>query len=70
MFFVLSVVNRIYNLVRVCPHNKQGIASTIDLICLMKFVCIPNIQKSEFALCGNCQQLAVKQHSVHFVLLS
>ena len=35
---------------RVFPNYKQGIACTIDLICLMKFVCIPSIQKREFAL--------------------
>ena len=41
----LSVVNRVYNFVRLCPNFKQGIASTIDLICLMKFVCAPSIEK-------------------------
>ena len=39
MVFVLSVLNRVYNFVRVCS-NEQGIASTIgdNFICLMKFV--------------------------------
>ena len=42
MVFVLSVLNRVYNFVRVCS-NEQGIASTIgdDFICLMKFFFTP-----------------------------
>ena len=33
MVFDFSVQNRVYNFVRVCPNDKQGIfASTIDLI--------------------------------------
>lgn len=53
MFFYLSVLNRvIYNIGGVCPNYKQGITCKIDLICWMKFVCIPSIQKQlcEFAL--------------------
>ena len=45
MVFDFSVLNRVYNFVRVCPNYKQGIASTIDLISEMKFICIPNIYK-------------------------
>ena len=41
----LSVLNRVYNFVQLCPYYKQGIASTIDLICLMKFFCTPSIEK-------------------------
>ena len=44
MVFVLSVIKRIYICVQVCPNYKQGTAGTIDLICLMKFVCTPSIQ--------------------------
>ena len=42
MVFVLSVQNRVYNLVRVCS-DKQGIACMIDddFICLVKFVFTP-----------------------------
>ena len=33
MVFDFSVQNRVYNFVRVCPNDKQGIfASTIDFI--------------------------------------
>ena len=35
---VWPVLNKVYNCSRVCPNSKQGIACTIDLICLMKFV--------------------------------
>ena len=34
-----SVLNRVYNFVRVCPNYKQGKGCAIGLICLMKFVC-------------------------------
>ena len=40
-----SVLNRVYNFVRVCFNYKQGIASTNDLIFLMKSDCTPSIQK-------------------------
>ena len=36
--FVLSVPNRVYNFVRVCPNCKQGIACTIYVICLMNLL--------------------------------
>ena len=43
---VLQVqINRVNNFVRVCPNYKHGFTCTIDLICLMKFVCTPSIQK-------------------------
>ena len=42
--FCLSVLNRVYNLERVCPNYKQGIASKVDFICLMKFVSTPSTQ--------------------------
>lgn len=45
MIFDFPVLNRVYNFVRFCPNYKQSIASTIDLICEMKFVCTPNIYK-------------------------
>ena len=38
------ILNKVHNCARVCPNSKQGIACTIDLICLMKFVCTPSIQ--------------------------
>ena len=44
MVFALSVLKRIYVYVQVCPNYKQGTAGTIELICLIKFVCTPNIQ--------------------------
>ena len=39
IFSHASVLNRVYNFVRVCPNYKQGIGCAIGLICLMKFVC-------------------------------
>ena len=39
-----SVLNREYKFVQVCPHYEKGVACTIDLICLMKFVCTSSIQ--------------------------
>ena len=49
--FVLSVLNRVCNLVWVC---QKGIAWTIDLICYMNYVCTPSMQEQllerEFAL--------------------
>ena len=42
MVFLLSVLNSIYYFVL---NYGQGIAYMIDLICLMKFVCAPSIQK-------------------------
>ena len=44
MVFVLSVLKRIYICLQVCPYYKRGTAGTIDLICLMKFVCTPSIK--------------------------
>ena len=41
----LSVLNWVHNFVRLCTYYKQGFASTIDLICLMKCVCTPSIEK-------------------------
>lgn len=41
---VWPVLNKVYNCSRVSPNSKQGIACTIDLICLMKFVCTPSTQ--------------------------
>ena len=41
---VWPILNKVYNCSRVCPNSKQGIACTIDLICLMKFVCTPSTQ--------------------------
>ena len=40
-FFNLSVLNRVYNAVRVC---QQGIARTNDLICWVNFYCTPSIR--------------------------
>ena len=45
LVFDLSVLNMLYNYVRVCPYYKQGIACTTDLICWMKLVGNPSIQK-------------------------
>ena len=46
LLIVLQVrMNRVYNFFRVYPYYKQGITCTIDLICLMKFVCTPSTQK-------------------------
>ena len=43
--FDLSVLDMVYKYVRVCPYYKQGIACTTDLICWMKLVGNPSIQK-------------------------
>ena len=43
--FCPFVLNRVYDLKWVCPNYKQGIASTVDFICLMKFVSTPSTQK-------------------------
>ena len=43
--FCPSVLNRVYNPEWVCPNYKQGIASTVDFICLMKFGSTPGTQK-------------------------
>ena len=43
--FCPSVLNRMYNLQRVCLNYKQGIASTVDFICMIKFVSTPSTQK-------------------------
>lgn len=43
--FVLSVGNRVYHFVRLRPNYKQGVACVIDLICEMKSVCTPSIEK-------------------------
>lgn len=57
--FVLSVGNRVYHFVQLCPNYKQGIACVIDLICEMKSVCTPSIEKqNEYKvnlLFCNCQ---------------
>ena len=37
MGFVLSVLNRVFNFLRVCPNYKRGISCPIDSIFLMKF---------------------------------
>ena len=42
MVFHLSVLNSVYYFV---PNYVQGIAYMTDLICLMKFVFTPSIQK-------------------------
>ena len=42
MVFNLSVLNSVYYFV---PNYVQGIAYMTDLICLMKFVFTPSIQK-------------------------
>lgn len=44
---VLSFLNRVYNFGGVGQNHKQGqgISGTIELICLMKFVCAPSHQK-------------------------
>ena len=59
MVFVLSVLKRVYDFVRVCLNYKQGIAcGTIDLICLMKFVCTPVYKSIDYyvnLLYCNCQ---------------
>ena len=44
MVFYLSDLNRLYSFVRVCLNYKQDIASTIDLIRLMKFVYTSSIR--------------------------
>ena len=43
--FDLSVLDMVYKYVRVCPYYKQGIACATDLICRMKLVGNPSIQK-------------------------
>ena len=43
---IYRVLNGVYNFVRVCPDYKRGIASRIDIICLVRFVCTPSIQCS------------------------
>ena len=42
MVFLLSVLNSVYYFVL---NYVQGIAYMTELICLMKFVCTPSIQK-------------------------
>ena len=60
MVFLLSVLNSIYYFVL---NYGQGIAYMIDLICLMKFVCAPSIQKQLYLPIND-----LKQDGVHFVL--
>ena len=43
--FDLSVLDMVYKYVQVCPYYKQGIACATDLICSMKLVGNPSIQK-------------------------
>ena len=51
MVYALSILKtgyKIFEPVDVCPdqgNNEQGVACTIDLICLMRFVCSSSIQK-------------------------
>ena len=42
---VLSVLNRVYNFVRVCPNYKQGTSCTMDLICMMNLFWTSSIRK-------------------------
>ena len=60
MVFLLSVLNSVYYFVL---NYGQGIAYMTDLICLMKFVCAPSIQKQLYLPIND-----LKQDGVHFVL--
>ena len=60
MVFLLSVLNSVYYFVL---NYGQGIAHMTDLICLMKFVCAPSIQKQLYLPIND-----LKQDGVHFVL--
>ena len=59
-----SVVARVYDFAWVCWN---GIFCTIDLISLMNFVYKSNDYNVNL-LCCNCQQMALKQDGVHFLL--
>ena len=74
-FFFLSflTLSRPYNLARVCLNCKvkQGIACTTELLCLMNFFVLQVYRSNEYNnnfLNCNCQQMTLKQDSVHFVV--
>lgn len=75
MVFFLSflTLSRPYNLARVCLNCKvkQGIACTTELLCLMNFFVLQVYKSNEYNnnfLNCNCQQMTLKQDSVHFVV--
>ena len=58
MVFVLSVLDRDYDFVRVCPIYKHG--CTIYLIGLVNFVCIPSLYKGNHSKVFALLQLPIK----------
>ena len=72
-FFVLFVLNRVYNFARVCLNCKvkQGIACTIELICLMNLFVLQVFKSNDYDhkfLNCNFQQMSLKQVRLHFVV--
>ena len=45
MVYILSVLSRKSNFMRVCPNRNQVIVHMIGLNCLVKLICAPNLQK-------------------------
>ena len=41
----VSVLRRVSNFMRVCPNWNQVIVRMIELNCLVKLICAPNLQK-------------------------
>ena len=64
--------DRVFNFMPVCPNYEQGIACTIDWFGLIKFLSTPSIQKQQLyyfnLLYNNCQEMALKQDGLQFVL--